>query len=122
MEPNKTYIIQHKETKELFRARSGKTSWKAPGHAKNAFNNSMGWQGCCASEYGLTPIEENRYGSLRKRAPLFSEQSLWEVVELEHAASTKLEEAVLLLKECLGRCDHGLHVKIENFLKRLEGE
>lgn len=117
MEPAKTYIIQHKETKELFRARSGKTSWKAPAHAKNAFNNSMGWQGCCASQYGLEPIEDQYYGGTRKRAPLFSEQDIYEVVELKHNSSSQLDEAIVLLNACLGRCDYSLQKRIEEFLE-----
>lgn len=56
MNPNKTYIIQHKETKELFIARSGKSSWKQPGHAKNAWNQSM--FGSTMTKYGLDYIEE----------------------------------------------------------------
>lgn len=119
MEPVKTYIIQHKETKELFRARSGKTSWKVPSHAKNAFNNSMGWQGCCASQYGLEPIEDQYYGGTRKRAPLFSEQDIYEIVELNHTDSTQLDKAISLLNECLGRCDYQLQQRINEFLKEV---
>ena len=42
----------------------------------------MGRQGGCTSQYGLEPIEEQYYGGTRKRSPLFSEQDIYEVVEL----------------------------------------
>lgn len=37
---NKTFIIRHKESKEIWTASSGKRSWKAIGHAKNAWVGS----------------------------------------------------------------------------------
>lgn len=118
MEPTKTYIIQHKETKELFRARSGKTSWKAPGHAKNAFNNSLGHPFYC-KQYGLEVIEykDPRWGEIRTRSPRFEEQDIYEVVELKLNSSSQLDEAITLLNACLGRCDYSLQKRIEEFLE-----
>lgn len=119
MNPNKTYIIQHKETKELFIARSGKSSWKQPGHAKNAWNQSM--FGDIMAKYGLEYIPDpSRYSPERKRAPLFSEQDVFEVVELKHEAHSKLDEAVNLLKSVLGRCDYQVHNEIVQFLESVE--
>lgn len=114
--PNKTYIIQHKETKEMFIARSGKSSWKQPGHAKNAWNQSM--FGDMMTKYGIEYIiEPSRWGgSPSKRAPLFSEQDIFEVVELKHQAQSTLEEAIELLKYCQGRCDYDVDKMIEKFL------
>lgn len=119
MEPNKAYIIQHKETKELFRARSGKTSWKAPGHAKNAFNLSVYiWN---YQQLGLELVPEtSRYLQGKSRPPKFSEQSVYEIVELKHNDSTQLDKAAALLTECLGRCDFHLQKRIEEFLEELQ--
>lgn len=121
MEPNKTYIIQHKETKELFRARSGKTSWKAPGHAKNAFNQSVyRWN---YQQLGLELVPTtHRYTSSGVdgfELPKFNEQDVYEVIELKHNDSTQLDKAVVLLTECLGRCDYQLQKRIEEFLEEL---
>jgi hypothetical protein len=121
MNPNKTYIIQHKETKELFIARSGKSSWKQPGHAKNAFNQSM--FGTTMTKYGLDYIEEpSRWvgGQASKRSPLFSEQDIFEVVELKYEAHSKLDEAINLLRSVLGRCDYQVHNEIVKFLESVE--
>lgn len=96
MQPNKTFIIRHKETKEVFEARSGKTSWKATGHAKNAFNQS------------------------RKRTPRFDEQDVFEIVELKHEGEDKLQRAVALLKELQGRVDSVGFDMIWDFLQEIE--
>lgn len=120
MNPNKTYIIQHKETKELFIARSGKSSWKQPGHAKNAFNQSM--FGTTMTKYGLDYIEEpSRWGGQpSKRGPRFDEQNLFEIVELKHEAHSKLDEAIILLKSALGRCEYQVHNEIVKFLESVK--
>ena len=121
MKPNKTYIIQHKETKELFIARSGKSSWKQPGHAKNAWNQSM--FGNIMAKYGLEYIlNPSRYNPERKRVPLFSEQDVFEVVEIKQEAHSKLDEAVNLLKSVLGRCDYQVHNEIVKFLEEIDNE
>lgn len=100
MKPNKTFIIKHKKTGELFRAKSGKTSWKAPGHAKNAFNQSArGWN---RSELGLPLIETTDWsGEPATRVPRFDEQDVYEIVELKMETETQLEKAIELLQECL---------------------
>lgn len=36
------WIIRNKNTGEIWRASSGKSSWKAKGHAKGAWANSYG--------------------------------------------------------------------------------
>lgn len=118
-QPNKTYIIQHKETKEMFIARSGKSSWKQPGHAKNAFNQSMfSWN---VFKYGLQMIDDpGAWGPEHKRPPKFDEQDVFEVVELKHKAQSDLEEAVELLHHIQGRCDSAGWGMIEDFLKRVK--
>jgi len=114
--PNKTYIIQNKNTKEQFEARSGKTSWKAPGHAKNAFNQSLfAWN---IKGYGLEMIPDpSHYNPDRMRSPLFGEQGIYEIVELKHETLSKLEEAVELLKHLQGRCGYNENIMINEFLE-----
>ena len=118
--PNKTYIIQHKETKELFIARSGKSSWKQPGHAKNAWNQSIyTWN---IEEYkGLSLIPDPRsWDKEHQRAPLWSEQDIFEVVELKHEAHSKLDEAINLIKFLQGRCNYDAELEIVKFLEGVE--
>lgn len=117
MKPNKTFVIRHKESKELFQARSGKTSWKQPGHAKNAFNQSM--FGDIFNEYGLDYIKEpSRWAGAKEniRGPRFDEQTVYEIVELHHESEDRLEQAVALLNKALGRCDYEIHNEIVEFL------
>lgn len=116
IKPNKTFVIKHKATGELFRAASGKTSWKAPGHAKNAWNQTINiWN---VGQYGVKMVEERSWrGEIDKRTPLFSEQDVYEVVELKLETESALDEAKNLLREILGRCDYSLNQKIEKFLK-----
>lgn len=119
MEPNKTFIINNKATGELFKAYSGKTSWKAPGHAKNAFNQSVfKWN---YKELGLELVPTTRrYTSSGEEGfeiPKFSEQDVYEIVELKLETETTLDEAKNLLRELLGRCDYDMNKKIEQFLE-----
>lgn len=121
-QPNKTYIIQHKETKELFIARSGKSSWKQPRHAKNAWNQSM--FGDVLAKHGLEYIIEKVWWSdePNKRAPYFSEQDVFEIVELKHEAHNKLDEAINLIKYLQGRCNYDAELEIVKFLEGVENE
>jgi len=115
---NKTYIIRNKETKELFRAASGKTSWKAPGHAKNAFNQTVAY-GRSAEQYGLKVIvEEKRWGT-DVHGPKFSEQDVYEVVELKPESEDTLARAVEILKQVMGRCDGVAFDMIYDFLEEI---
>lgn len=115
---NKTYIIRNKETKELFRAASGKTSWKAPGHAKNAFNQTVAY-GRSAERYGLKVIvEEKRWGT-DIHGPKFSEQDVYEVVELKPESEDTLARAVEILKQVMGRCDGVAFDMIYDFLEEI---
>lgn len=119
MNPNKIYIIQHKETKELFIALSGKSSWKQPGHAKNAWNQSIFHRDC--EKYGLPIINDpSRYDVTRTRVPLFSEQDVFEVVELKHEAHSKLDEAINLIKYIQGRCNYDAEQMIVKFLESVD--
>lgn len=115
MQPNKTFIIKKKDTGELFQARSGKTSWKAPGHAKNAFNQSVtSWN---AESLGLKLVPRKTYYREFEDTPRFDEQDVWEIVELKLDTETQLDKAKALLQECLGRTEFQLSDRIEQFLK-----
>jgi len=119
MNPNKTYIIQHKITKEQFIARSGKSSWKQPGHAKNAFNQSMYPR--VMQQYELHYVSDpSRYNPDRKRTPLFAEQDVFEIIELKHETLSKLEEAIELLKYLQGRCGYNDNEIINKFLEEFK--
>lgn len=118
MKPNKTYIIRHKETKELFRAQSGKTSWRATGHAKNAFNLSVAY-GRSAERYGLEVIREQKSWGVDEHGPKFDQQDVYEIVELKSESEDKLSYALTLLKEVFERersVSWSLADKIEKFL------
>ncbi len=116
---NKTYIIQHKETKEMFIARSGKSSWKQPAHAKNAWNQSIfEWN---LDEHGLPRIvEPTRWDDNHVRIPKFDEQDVFEIVELKHEIHSKFDEAVKLLRHIQGRCDPVGWDMVEDFLRSLD--
>lgn len=116
--PNKTYIIRHKETKELFRAASGKTSWRATGHAKNAFNLSVAY-GRSAERYGLEVIREQKSWGVDEHGPKFDQQDVYEIVELKSESEDRLNTALILLKEVFERersVSWSLADKIEKFL------
>lgn len=117
-EPNKTFTIRHKETKELFRASSGKTSWKATGHAKNAFNLSVAY-GRSAERYGLEVIREQKSWGVDEHGPKFDQQGVWEIVELKSETDELFGQSLLLLKEVFERernVSWSLAERIEKFL------
>lgn len=122
MEPNKTFVIRHKVTQELWRAPSGKTSWKATGHAKNAWGVLRGgyWRNEEALrrrcvEYGVEPTPTGYNGRLD--FPRFDDQTTWEIVELKVASETQLLKATALLQQCLGRItDSWIEEKVKEFL------
>ena len=82
LEPNKTYIIQHKETKELFKAFTGKKTWTKPHIAKASFNRMAG------------------VGRL-KGFVSFDQQEVYELKEVKHRDTYLLARAVRLLTNAL---------------------
>lgn len=122
MKPNKTFVIRHKVTQELWRAPSGKTSWRATGHAKNAWGTLRGsyWgneealrRHCEA--HGVQPVPTGYKGRLE--FPRFDDQNTWELVELKAESETQLLKATALLRQCLGRItDHCIEDKVKEFL------
>lgn len=96
----KTFIIRHKETKELFVARSGKSTWKAIGHAKNAFHRALGYSGGYCEEYGVKPMYSTYHdGSPKRESPKFDEQDIYEIVELKSQEIDLLERLALHCKK-----------------------
>lgn len=117
--PVETYVIRHKVTGEFVTVPSGKSSWKAVGHAKNAWN---GFTVRHADKLGVELVSEpSRYNPDYKAFPRFSEQDVYEIVKLKHESETVLGEATRLLTMCLGRCDYQVQGQIEAFLKKQEG-
>jgi hypothetical protein len=114
---NKTFIIVNKETQEQWISQSGKSSWKAPNHAKAAFAQSRGKvsRDPLLSEY---TSKLTRYESLK-----FNNQDVYEVVELKSKDSGILKEALLLLQECMdnfnpvGEQEWNTYQKLELFLR-----
>lgn len=107
----------------MFIARSGKSSWKQPGHAKNAWNQSM--FGDLISKYeGLDYIVEQPWWSDKpvQRTPYFSEQNVFEIVELKHESHSKLDEAISLIKYLQGRCNYDAELEIVKFLEEIDNE
>ena len=49
------WAIRHKETKEIWEARSGKSSWKAKNHAKSAWANTHVNNEYALEEAGIPP-------------------------------------------------------------------
>lgn len=82
--PVKTFIIRNKETKAIYRCKSGKSSWKTIGHAKSAWHQS---------EYYF---DHNVY---------FDDQDTYEIVELKPESDELLLKAKDLLKDCLDYID-----------------
>lgn len=119
MKPNKTFVIRHKVTQELWRAPSGKTSWRAPAHAKSAwrtldcYDQKDVMRRC--DQYEVAPTAtgyQNRF-----KFPRFDDQDTWELVELKVDSETQLLKATALLQQCLGRItDHWIEDKVKEFL------
>lgn len=118
--PVETYVIRHKITGEYVTVPSGKSSWKAVGHAKNAWNT---FYHNYAEKLGVALVDEIGWKGIptgRKVFPKFDQQDVYEIVRLKHESETVLGEATRLLTMCLGRCDLVVHNQIEEFLKRQE--
>lgn len=96
------WFIRHKETQELWKAPSGKTSWRKKGHAKSAWATVCGMYGSAehySRKYGVPLIEER---SLWRDEtyyvfPKFDEQDVYELVEINNVAG----ELVDSLKEII---------------------
>lgn len=117
---NKTFIIRHKETQEQWEARSGKSSWKESGHAKNAWAMSDH-----KNTKGIIPLlRENRYRKWYEY-PKFDEQDVYEVIELKPESEEKFKQALLLLEDLFEVCpqdyliENDLDIRINSFFAGL---
>ncbi len=119
--PVETYVIRHKITGEFLTVPSGKSSWRAVGHAKNAWNT---FYSVHAEDLGVELVDYVDWRGNptdRKTFPKFDQQDVYEIVKLRHESQTLLGEATRLLTMCLGRCDYQVQEEIEAFLKKQEG-
>jgi len=130
MKAVKTFIIRHKITGEIVTVPSGKSSWKAVGHAKNAWNTfgsnyyyaqHRNLERCKAM--GLEPIPHKDWRGRVEEGyfdfPRFDEQDVYEIVELKPESETILGTASALLTECLGRItDRELEERVREFLNK----
>lgn len=100
MNPNKTYIIQNKETGQQWIADSGKSSWKKPSHAKNAWKGS---RRNVPSQYH----NEERYSW--GETVRFDDQDMFEIIELKSVDLKKLEriEEIVMEITALGDFSEG---------------
>ena len=116
MKTPETWVIRHKKTGKVLTVPSGKSSWKKPGHAKNAWNTLTEWY---VRLYELDVPLESEYSKYLKRevysVPKFDAQDAWILVKLDYDSSSKLEEAEHLLKLCLGRVDGQVKEMIERY-------
>ena len=111
----KTFIIRHKETKEIWSASSGKTSWKATNHAASAWANSDHKH----TKDITTTWCSNKY-SYWEESPKFREQDVYEIVEVKPESEDKLQEAYELLKICaheLDNCNEELSEDVWDWLE-----
>lgn len=115
---NTTYIIQHKTTKEKYKASSGKSSWRKPQHAKAAFRQSCSqWND---EEFSLKYKYKYENGNWLGRYVSFNDQDVYEIIELKSKDSEGLTKAKELLTSCLGRLkDNSLEKEVEDFLSNI---
>lgn len=119
------WIIRNKVTGEIWRAKSGKSSWKAQGHAKNAWANSysdLSWHRYqdivikICNELGVEKVfdrirdEVNYY-----RVPYFNEQDVYILEELHYNVGLKLKKAEDILKDILNNYECG--EKVDNMIQ-----
>lgn len=106
MKPNETWIIRHKETKEVWTSSSGKSSWNKPGHAKSAW------------------LQSNYYLKSEVGMHNFDDQDEYELVEIKSDWQDKYEALVSYLKVRVGEYDLGyggcLEDDIEEFIEKQE--
>ena len=113
------YSIFHKETGELWVARSGKTSWKKPQHAKAAWIQYTGRNE--VEHPSLVVTRQYRYNKefYEDRAK-FDEQDIYEIRQMvSYVDKSDLDKAKELLKEVYW--NHQLDDILENQIKEFLG-
>lgn len=111
------YQIRHKESGDIIKMRSGKSSWNKPAHAKAAWAAS-GLDHNDRKKYGYSP-SGSRYGYGRE-CWRFDAQDQFEIVKIENIPTGEFAKALALLHEasgCLHDGAYNLYDKIEAFLK-----
>lgn len=104
---NEIWVIRNKETKEIWKAASGKTSWKKSNHAKNAWANSHNgpWGGGLLEGLGIQP-KFMEYGSGYKKLInyKFDDQDKFELYNCAPSTTPVVgEDVVSIPKETLER-------------------
>lgn len=131
--PFETWAIRNKNTGEFFVAPSGKNSWKAKGHAKNA------WASVCSSwssadqkildKYGVEAKMKHYHWGAEAKWPRFDEQDTWELIELGGSVESlgkQLKEAVDILTSLVDEEGHRpiitghISVVIKKFLESVK--
>lgn len=120
------WIIRNKITGEIWRAKSGKSSWKAKAHAKNAWANSYKnyWQTSVISEcdfLGVTKVfEREREGVNYYRIPYFDEQDVYVLEDVNSDFGIKLKEAESILRDILVsyECGEEIDKKIKRYFDK----
>lgn len=122
LKPVETYVIRHKVTGEFVTVPSGKSSWRAIGHAKNAWNTFYITRADKLGVQLVDYIDSRGNTTGHKMFPKFDQQDVYEIVKLTYESETVLGEATRLLTMCLGRCDYQVQEQIELFLKKQESK
>lgn len=109
------YIIRHKDTGQLWRAPSGKTSWRSKGAAKNAWSQMDIYD---AEEWCISTTFRIYHWGTEKIIPRFDDQDVYVLSALEEQLDdSRLKQAERLLQACLGRVDYPLNEEIREFLE-----
>lgn len=109
--PFETWVIRNKNTGEFFVAPSGKNSWKAKRHAKNAwaslgsgnhyYTEDNDYLADKVTKYQVNSIAaKDRYNEDYWTFPYFDEQDTWELIELGGSVESlgkQLKDAVDIL-------------------------
>lgn len=131
--PFETWVIRNKNTGEFFVAPSGKNSWRAKAHAKNA------WASVCSSwssadqevldKYDVKAIMKHYHWGAEAKWPRFDEQDTWELIELGGSVESlgkQLKEAVDILTSLVDEDGHSpmitghVAVVIKKFLESVK--
>lgn len=109
------WVIKHRETGDLWKANSGKSSWKAKGHAKNAWSNSNCYfnNNVSVSDYekhvkhtemGPYYVYNPGWNKPYYAYPKFDEQQVYEVVRVD----TEADDMKGAIQQFLEAYDAGL--------------
>jgi hypothetical protein len=94
------WVIRHKETKEIIKVPSGKTSWRKQNHAKSA------WLTFCNSYWSIEELSKSLGVKLIKepygfRFPKFDEQYVYELASVKSLNKDLFEKLQQLCEECI---------------------